>query len=234
MTTPNASAGPAQPVLAEQRDAQPGAEPEVRVEQRLVGDRDRRGAQQQRDEVEHRQHRAVALPAGEERAEQDAQRGLDRPRQRPSPGTSPTSACSSPGSVEHRTPAGRARRVDRADAVPRREAQREHADQRDDGEARRRTPAPAAPATAGRCRGRAAPGAADDAARRYRLTGGCAAALTVPMTAFMLSANCCGEIDSWNSLAMLSSSVSAAVGLSAWSQDWREGLGLGGRCRRRT
>ena len=36
----------------------------------------------------------------------------------------------------------------------------------------------------------------------------------------MLSANCCGEIDSWNSLAMLSSSVSAWVGLSAWSQDW--------------
>ncbi len=36
----------------------------------------------------------------------------------------------------------------------------------------------------------------------------------------MLSANCCGEIDSWKSLAMLSSSVSAWVGLSAWSQDW--------------
>jgi hypothetical protein len=41
-----------------------------------------------------------------------------------------------------------------------------------------------------------------------------------PITAFMLSANCCGEIDSWNSLAMLSSSVSAWVGLRAWSQDW--------------
>ena len=39
------------------------------------------------------------------------------------------------------------------------------------------------------------------------------------MTPFMLSTHCCGEICSWNSLAMLSSSVSAAVGLSAWSHD---------------
>jgi hypothetical protein len=41
-----------------------------------------------------------------------------------------------------------------------------------------------------------------------------------PMTAFRLVANCCGLIDIWNSLAMLSSRTSAAVGLSAWSQDW--------------
>ena len=47
-----------------------------------------------------------------------------------------------------------------------------------------------------------------------------------PMTAFMLSANCCGEIDSWNSLTMLSSNASAAVGLSAWSQDWAKVLAL--------
>ncbi len=47
-----------------------------------------------------------------------------------------------------------------------------------------------------------------------------------PITAFMLSANCCGEIDSWNSLAMLSSSVSAAVGLSAWSHDWAKFFAL--------
>jgi hypothetical protein len=46
------------------------------------------------------------------------------------------------------------------------------------------------------------------------------------MTAFMLDANCCGEMDSWNSWAMLSSSFSAAVGLSAWSQDWANVLAL--------
>ena len=46
----------------------------------------------------------------------------------------------------------------------------------------------------------------------------------LPMTSFMLPANCCGEIDSWNSLAMLSSSASAAVGLSAWSHDWAKVL----------
>src|SRR5690606_17107290 len=34
----------------------------------------------------------------------------------------------------------------------------------------------------------------------------------LPMTAFMLVANSSGPIDSWNSLAMLSSSTSAAVG----------------------
>ena len=47
-----------------------------------------------------------------------------------------------------------------------------------------------------------------------------------PMTWFMLSANCCGVIDSWKSLAMLSSSFSAAVGLRAWSQDWAKTLAL--------
>jgi len=35
----------------------------------------------------------------------------------------------------------------------------------------------------------------------------------------MLLAYCCGEIDSANSFAMLSSSTSAWVGLSAWSHD---------------
>src|SRR5262245_21980317 len=40
------------------------------------------------------------------------------------------------------------------------------------------------------------------------------------MTPFMLSIHCCGLICSWNSLAMLSSRVSATVGLRAWSQDW--------------
>jgi hypothetical protein len=35
----------------------------------------------------------------------------------------------------------------------------------------------------------------------------------------MESTHCWGLICSWNSLAMLSSSVSAEVGLSAWSQD---------------
>ena len=34
------------------------------------------------------------------------------------------------------------------------------------------------------------------------------------------SIHCSGVMDSWNSLAMLSSSVSAAVGDNAWSQDW--------------
>ena len=48
----------------------------------------------------------------------------------------------------------------------------------------------------------------------------------LPMTAFMFVANSCGVIDSWNSLAMLSSSTSAAVGLSAWSQDWANVLAL--------
>ena len=46
------------------------------------------------------------------------------------------------------------------------------------------------------------------------------------MTWFMLVANCCGVIDSWKSLAMLSSSFSAAVGLRAWSQDWAKTLAL--------
>lgn len=46
------------------------------------------------------------------------------------------------------------------------------------------------------------------------------------MTAFMFVAKSCGEIDSWNSLAMLSSSTSAAVGLSAWSHDWAKTLAL--------
>jgi hypothetical protein len=46
------------------------------------------------------------------------------------------------------------------------------------------------------------------------------------MTWFMLEANCCGEMDSWKSLAMLSSSRSAAVGLRAWSQDWAKTLAL--------
>ena len=46
----------------------------------------------------------------------------------------------------------------------------------------------------------------------------------LPMTPFMLSTHCCGVICSWNSLAMLSSSVSAEVGGSAWSQDWAKAL----------
>ena len=46
------------------------------------------------------------------------------------------------------------------------------------------------------------------------------------MTRFMLSANCCGVIESWNSWEMLSSSFSAAVGLSAWSQDCGKLLAL--------
>src|SRR3954465_1731058 len=46
------------------------------------------------------------------------------------------------------------------------------------------------------------------------------------MTLFMLSAYCWGEIANWKSLAMLSSSTSAAVGLSAWSQDWAKVLAL--------
>ncbi len=55
--------------------------------------------------------------------------------------------------------------------------------------------------------------------RRWRV-------VTCPMTSFMLVANCCGVMVSWNSLAMLSSSVSAAVGASAWSQDCAKTLAL--------
>ncbi len=62
---------------------------------------------------------------------------------------------------------------------------------------------------------RRVPGAAGGASRRH-----------CPMTWFMLEANCCGVIDSWKSLAMLSSSFSAAVGLRAWSQDWAKTLAL--------
>src|SRR5262245_23638043 len=46
------------------------------------------------------------------------------------------------------------------------------------------------------------------------------------MAWFMLSIHCCGLTCSWNSLAMLSSRVSAWVGLSAWSQDWAKTLAL--------
>ncbi len=41
----------------------------------------------------------------------------------------------------------------------------------------------------------------------------------LPIVAFRAVANCSGLMDNWNNLAMLSSSTSAAVGLSAWSQD---------------
>ena len=58
--------------------------------------------------------------------------------------------------------------------------------------------------------------------RRSRRSGG----RHLPITAFMLSANCCGLIDSWNSLAMLSSRASAWVGLSAWSHDCPKYLAL--------
>src|SRR5215467_9220015 len=44
------------------------------------------------------------------------------------------------------------------------------------------------------------------------------------MTPFMLSIHCCGLICNWNSLAMLSSRVSAAAGLNAWSHDWAKTL----------
>ena len=47
-----------------------------------------------------------------------------------------------------------------------------------------------------------------------------------PMTPFMLSANCCGVTESWKSREMLSSSFSAAVGLSAWSHDCGKLLAL--------
>ena len=58
-----------------------------------------------------------------------------------------------------------------------------------------------------------------------RAPGG-ASAVICPMTPFMLSANCCGVIESWKSREMLSSSFSAAVGLSAWSHDCGKLLAL--------
>ena len=124
-----------------------------------------------------------------------------------------------------------------AEAVPVGEAQREHADQRDDAEhhehhqRRQRHPgdrtappdaAEPMPAAAVACDGRSGHGHGSPADRERRR----GQSNHWPMTAFMLSANCCGEIDSWNSLAMLSSSVSAAVGLSAWSQDWAKTFAL--------
>ena len=63
--------GVAQPVLATgPRCGRPELIAEVRVEQRLERDRDGRGGQQQRQEVQHREQGPVLLPAGGEHAEQ--------------------------------------------------------------------------------------------------------------------------------------------------------------------
>jgi hypothetical protein len=57
-----------EPILGQEIEMQAGAQPEVGVEQRFVGDRDRGRAEQQRNEEEDRQETAVTLPAGEEDA----------------------------------------------------------------------------------------------------------------------------------------------------------------------
>ena len=117
MTTPEGDRAAAEPVLAEERDAQPGAETEVRVQQRLVGDRDRRRAEQQRDEVEHREHTPVALAAGQEGAE-SMLTGVWTAQDTTITRNVTQSACGSAGIGEHRPPAGQSGRDDRADAVP--------------------------------------------------------------------------------------------------------------------
>ena len=208
-----------EPVLGQQRDVQPGAEAEVRVEQGLVGDGDGRRAQQEGDEEQHRQELAVPLVPGEEHPEEDAQRGLHRPRQGHDHERHPERVQQARVG-EDGSPALEAGGPDHADAVPCREAEEQDGQERHDGErdedeqGRKRHPdegaAPPAP------RGRA------PRSRR----GGRSDRRHCPMTWFMLEANCCGVIDSWKSLAMLSSSFSAAVGLRAWSQDWAKTLAL--------
>ena len=130
------------------------------------------------------------------------------------------SACGSPGSVSTARQLVRPDGWIGADAVPGGEAEQQHADQRDqaegDEERKRRQRQPA----------RATAAAAPREARRRGLRRGGATRGHLPMIAFMLSANCWGEIDIWNSLAMLSSSASAAVGLSAWSHDCAKTLAL--------
>src|SRR5690606_36293535 len=179
---------------------------------------DRRRAEQQRDEVQHGQHLAVALVPGEEHPDEDAGRRLHQPGERHHQEGHPQRVRQA-GVGEHLPPARQPRPPDLAQPVPGREAERQDPDQRDHAEGdehREGRQCEPAEAAAGR----------SPAGGGLRRQGGARDPAHLPMTAFMLSTNCCGEIDSWNSLAMLSSSTSAAVGLSAWSQDWANDLAL--------
>src|SRR5665647_1300604 len=204
----------AEPVLGEKPDLQSRTEPEVGVEQRLVGHGDRGRAQQQRNEEQHGQHTAVARVTCEEDPDQDACRCLDEPREDHYEERH-IQRVRQAGVDENLPPAVETGGVDRTDPVPLGEAQAQHAEQRDHAEgdeedqSRQRHP-----------RDRAGPTGARGARARSSTHGGG----HVPMTLFMLSANCWGEIDSWNSLAMSLSSSSAAVGLIAWSHDWAKTL----------
>ena len=97
----------------------------------------------------------------------------------------------------------------------------EHAEQRDDPEGdeehqRRDTSHPSDGPAPPAARGGRAPLA----------TGGRSERGHWPMTAFMLSANCCGVMRQLEQLGDVVSSTSAAVGLSAWSQDCAKTLAL--------
>src|SRR5690606_41893442 len=66
----------AQPVRAQEVRAEGTGQAEVRVQQRLEGDAGGRRREQQRQEVQHREGLAVALVAGHEGAQQQAEREL--------------------------------------------------------------------------------------------------------------------------------------------------------------
>jgi hypothetical protein len=127
--------GVTQPVLHQQGDPQRGAETEVGIQQRLVGDGDRRRAQQQRGEEQHREHGSVAVRARDEHPDEDAQRGLHQPRQRHDQERD-AERVHQAGVRQHRGPVLEPDRRDLADAVPAGEAQQEHPDQRDEPERR--------------------------------------------------------------------------------------------------
>ena len=200
----------------EQAYVQSRPEAEVGVEQGLVGDGDRGRAEQQGNEVQDGEHPAVALVTGEEDTDEDARRCLDGPREDHHEERD-IERVRQAGIFEDRPPAGQTGRVDSTDPVPPGEAQPQDAEQRDEAEGDEED-------QSWKCHPRDRAGPTGARGRPCAVSSRLRASVHVPMTAFMLVANCWGEIDSWNSLAMLSSSVSAAVGLSAWSQDWAKTL----------
>ena len=120
----------AEPVLRQQVGAEPGSEAEVGVQERLVGDRDRGRAQQQRDEEEHGEDGAVAVLTGHEDAQQEGDRRLHQPGVQHHLEGHPEGV--EQGRVsEHRAPVGDAVGVDRPEPVPLGEAQRQDAEQRE-------------------------------------------------------------------------------------------------------
>ena len=123
----------AQPVLGQRRDVEGPTHPEVGVQQRFERDRDGRGGQQQRQEVQHREQGPVFLPAGGEYAEQHADRGLDDPADHHHLDAQPQ-RCPGVRVGEHRAPVVGSGPGGGGDAVPAHEAQAEDAEQRDDRE----------------------------------------------------------------------------------------------------